>query len=192
MTTNNTKTWQKQSKTGTGQINEKKPRLKWSEMKIQYFSYNWNNIREFLLNEYGINYRKNSYARSKTKGWKNEKLEISQEAQSIAKKEVKEEMIKNYRVPAEQLNSMKKTWFDLLFAFLSWQTSKIVSQTNPETGKKEIITTWELDLQKIIRVLDKTKIEMGEPVSITEKQLWDEEKQLEKDKIKAITKVSII
>lgn len=48
-----------------------------------------------------------------------------------------------------------------------------------------------LDVQKIIKVVDKAKIELNEPTTITENQLGKEEKEIERSKIYNITSVKI-
>ena len=183
MTTKTPKAWQKNIKLSKKAPKDtKKKKNNWKQMRLLYLDSKIESLQEFLLKEYGLDYNKSSYFRKMTKGWSKEKKSMQKEAFEVAKKEVekeiKDKLVENYKIPIKQLNSMKSAWFDLLTAFLQSEASKISTQTNPETGAKEMLVTGWLDIQKIVKVLEKVKIEMWEPITITENQLWKEEKEI--------------
>lgn len=83
-----------------------------------------------------------------------------------------------------QLNKLKKGVFDILVTKLAYINQNITY----DEKKKEFVITGDISLQDMEKILKMTKTELGEPSSISESHLGDEEKKI----LENITAIDII
>jgi len=82
MTLEEIKTTPKHTKTDQNRPkNKRKPKYNWSNIRLDFLQSANGNLKDFLSQKYGIDYRKNSYARKMTKGWSKARSSIHEEAQ---------------------------------------------------------------------------------------------------------------
>ena len=68
------------------------------------------------------------------------------------------------------MNDLKKSIFDVFFAKMVTISTKISKQTDPETGKVELVINGDINTKELLDVLKAVKIELKEPVNISQSE----------------------
>jgi len=68
-----------------------------------------------------------------------------------------------------------------LMARLGQVTNNIKVETDPKTGKQNIVVTGDVPTKELIDILKVVKTEMGEPTTINQSQLGEDEKKIVKE-----------
>jgi len=104
------------------------------------------------------------YFTKNTKGWKEEKKKMREQAFENSKKKI----IKSFEIKNEELLSFKKSAFDACRATLNSVIKEEVDEKGNKTGKKFYDVTLNREtvssLEKLINIF---KTELGEPTSIS-------------------------
>ena len=147
-------------KTNSTKKDQKAPgRINWDIAKAKYMKSRHTVLVDFAREELGIE-KLSSFHRRKMAGWLQEKKDIIKGVKEGAESDLEEKVKKAYEVPMEQLEKLKKGVFDVLMARLGQVTNNIKVETDPNTGKQNIVVTGDVPTKELIDILKVVKTEM--------------------------------
>lgn len=118
----------------------------------------------------------------KMKGWAEQKKELLEWHRKEGEELAKSEILEAYKPTVDMLNKMKKTSFNIIQAKLLSVSSHI-----QKDDKGNLVITGDINIVEIEKILKIIKTELGEPTSINQSNLWDEDAKI----LQNITSITI-